>query len=116
MRDSYMKDILINLNTSLLEKYPTDYTYQHGNGKSVLDYILHSKTGIASDVKIMTDNHLNTSPHAPVTAYVPHIQRLMINNKKEPVKRNSVNWEKLDKQKYQELLKNRLDPLVATDM
>ena len=75
-RDLYMNVILIDL--SLPERYPTVYTYQHGNGKSVIDYILHSKTGTVSDVKIMTDNHLNILPHAPVAAYIPHIQRLVI--------------------------------------
>ena len=64
----------------------------------------------------MTENHLNTSPHALMAAYIPHIRKLVINDKNERIKSNSVNLDKIDKQKYQELLKDRLAPIVATEM
>ena len=42
---SRMTDIFGVLNIRLPENYPIDYTYQHRNGKSVIDDIQHSKTG-----------------------------------------------------------------------
>ena len=43
VRDKYLKDILIEMNLSLPDNYLELYTYKHGSGKSIIDYIIHSK-------------------------------------------------------------------------
>ena len=41
-RDKYLKDVLNEMNLSLPVNYLEVYTYRHGSGKSIIDYIIHN--------------------------------------------------------------------------
>ena len=58
---------------TLNEFYPVEYTYMHGKGKSVVDYIISSNTNFVNKICVNKDACSNTSPHNAVTAGMTQI-------------------------------------------
>ena len=65
------------------ENYPTDYTYVHGKGKSIIDYVLQSEATVVKWVEVQSDYSENTSPHCPVAADIVQIPEITINASKK---------------------------------
>ena len=107
-RDKKLQTLLEDTNLVLNDSYPDEFTYIHGKGMSVIDYIISSDKNILNNICVNTDNSLNTSPHYAVVADMIHIptSKLEISCPKPNVKK--VNWKKLDGEKYQSLLVERL--------
>lgn len=106
-RDKYFKDVLAEVGLMLPTDYPEVHTYRHGQGKSIIDYILHSNTDIISAVKVL-DEHCNTSPHMAVTAKMPQVQVFLVEKSVNSSIVNKVKWDKVDKDKYRQLVEDRL--------
>ncbi|MCG8033679.1 MAG: endonuclease/exonuclease/phosphatase family protein [Candidatus Thiodiazotropha taylori] len=89
-------------------------TFFHHSGKSSsqIDYALSkSDSGIVSRVNINDMHELNTSSHVPVTIVTNQSRAISIRNKSSktihPTKR--LQWDKLDKDKFQKSLINSLN-------
>ena len=85
-----------------------EYTYMHGKGKSVIDYIISSNTNFVNKICVNKDASSNTSPHNAVTAEMTHIPTSKVNISCRKVNVKKVNWKKVDSEKYQTLLADRL--------
>ena len=60
------------------ENYPADFTYVHGNGKSIIDYVLQNDVMVVKKVKIQTEYSENTSPHCPLAADIVQIPEITV--------------------------------------
>ena len=107
-RDKYLKGILSEMNLSLPDNYPEVHTYKHGSGKSIIDYIIHSKKGLVTSVTVF-DGHCNTSPHMAVAADIPYVQSVALETENNQLVINKLKWDKVDKIKYKELVEDRLN-------
>ena len=97
--DKYLLDLLNEMNLSLPENYPNVHTYRHGAGKSTIDYIIHSSGQLVTSVTVF-DEHCNTSPHSA--------QLLSLSTEDKPDIKCKLRWDKVDKDRYKELVECRL--------
>ena len=111
----HLKDVLNGMNLSLPVNYPEVYTYRHGSGKSIIDYIIHNKSGLVKSVYVV-DEHCNTSPHSAVAATIPYVQSVAINTEEIMVNTNKLKWDKVDKVKYKDLVEERLSDRNLLDV
>ncbi|MEW8546332.1 MAG: reverse transcriptase family protein [Candidatus Thiodiazotropha sp.] len=107
-RDEKLKSFLEKFQITTIKNYPIDYTYMHGNGKSVIDYILQSDVRIVKSVEVQSECSENTSPHYPVVAKLVQIPERVIKNVSSVVNQSKVNWKKVNKNKYKTLVSNRI--------
>ena len=99
-RDKYLKDFMLETNLTLPTDCPDTYTYIHGKGQFGMNLV--------TNVCVLLNDHINTSPHRVVSARFLDIHRLLVNDstKYQSDSRN-VNWNKLDKEKYRSLIEDR---------
>ena len=72
--------------------YPVVYTYMHGKGKSVIDYIISSNTNFVNKICVNKDASSNTSPHNAVSAEMTHIPTSKVNISCPKVNVKKVKW------------------------
>ena len=80
----------------------------HGKGKSVIDYIISSNTNFVNKICVNIDATPNTSPRNAVTTDMIHIPTSKVNILCPKVNVRKVNLKKVDSEKYQILLADRL--------
>ena len=107
-RDKKFALLLAELNMVLSDSYPADHTYVHGTGRSTIDYIVGSDREVVRNVNIHVDSSLNTSPHSALMADLPYIPQHEILKSDPKGCVTSINWNKLDHQKYESLIAERL--------
>ncbi|VDI75806.1 Hypothetical predicted protein [Mytilus galloprovincialis] len=86
-------------------------TYFHPSGMSStqIDYILESTPGLVTNFKVLQRHPLNTSQHDPVAGGCINVDLDTYNS--EPIISNlppRVKWEKINKEKYQNMVSNKL--------
>ena len=81
-RYNRLQSFLEEFKTTTCENQPTDYTYVHGKGNSIINYVPQSEAMVVKRVKVQSDYSENTSPHCPVTADMVQIPGIIINASK----------------------------------
>ncbi|KAK3093570.1 hypothetical protein FSP39_017535 [Pinctada imbricata] len=112
-RDTLLFNMLNHWGFKLHENYPSKPTFYHPNGlhMSQIDYIVSNREGILENTEILENDIINTSTHMALKCDVIYINSgmsLRRSPKRSEVNTNikrKVDWEKMDKQKY-ELLVN----------
>ena len=114
VRDKNLQTLLEDTNMVLSDSYPDEYTYIHGKGKSLIDYIIVSNKEIINDICVITDSNSNTLPHHAVAVNMLHIPtgEVITSCSKSIVRK--VNWNKLDRDKYESVLAERLSTVKDT--
>ncbi|CAG2224179.1 unnamed protein product [Mytilus edulis] len=112
-QDKALKSFLNEKHLSVPKDYPEAHTYYHHGGKqsSQIDYIVISSTQIdkISDIKVMIDEPLNTSSHRSVQATLSCFFSTRTTKSGKSISTlKKVNWKKLDNEKYEQLLQQRL--------
>ena len=109
-RDIKLQSCLEEFQITTGENYPTDFTYVHGNGKSIIDYVLQTDARVVKKVKVQAEYSENTSPHCPVAADIVHIPEITVKpvNNSNTVNQRKVNWKKANINQYQTSVSSRI--------
>ena len=89
--------------------------YVHGNGKSIIDYVLQTDAMVVKRVKVQTEYSENTSPHCPVAADIVQIPEITVKpvNDSNTVNQRKVNWKKVNINQYQTIVSSRIRSSVS---
>ena len=112
-RDNSPKLFLEEFQIIAVKNYPTDYTYVHGSGKSIIDYILQLDVRIVKSVEIQMVCCENTSPHCPVIAKLVQIPENIVKSDPSTVNKRKVNWKKVDRNEYKSIVSRRIRSSIS---
>ncbi|VDI04539.1 Hypothetical predicted protein [Mytilus galloprovincialis] len=109
-RDKLFLDFIKEHNFYTPNGLGQENTYFHPSGMSStqIDYILESTPGLVTNFKVLQRHPLNTSQHDPVAGCI-NVDLDTYNS--EPIISNlppRVKWEKINKEKYQNMVSNKL--------
>ena len=113
VRDNRLKLFLEEFQIITVKNYPTDYTYVHGSGKSIIDYILQTDVRIVNNIEVQTECCENTLPHCPVVGKLVQIPEKTIKSDSSTVNKRKVNWKEVDRNEYKCIVSRRIRSSIS---